>query len=80
VASVNECHMSHVGPTLLSCTNGRLPCVNKNSLICCGVLLLCYHVALGVEVALPLSATWHAGGAHMLGQYGGEAHPAKMDQ
>jgi hypothetical protein len=32
------------------------------------------------EVDLSELATWHIGGAHMSGQYGGGAHLAEVDQ
>jgi hypothetical protein len=32
------------------------------------------------EVDLSEFATWHVGGAHMSGQYGGGAHLAEVDQ
>jgi hypothetical protein len=75
VTSVNECMCHVVGPTLLSCTNGQLPCVTRivqSAELCC-------HVALGAEVALSWLATWHAGGVHLSGQYGDGAHSAEVD-
>jgi hypothetical protein len=80
VTSVNECHVSPVGPILPIWTNGAQPCGNRCNLIYWGVLLLCCHVALGAEVALPWLATWHAGGAHISGQYSSGAHMAEVDQ
>jgi hypothetical protein len=80
MASVNECHVSPVGPTLPNWTNDIQPCGNRCSLFCWGLLLLCCNVALGAEVALSWLATWHVGGAHMSGQYSGGPHMAEVGQ